>query len=106
MRDGARRAPTSYTVAVSNVPERTVRPEPGSSGATPWKAILGAAAVVYAVIILLLNTDEVEISFLFFSAQISLVFLILLSMALGAVIALFGPAYWRRRQRIKKLDQG
>lgn len=89
---------------MSNLPERTVSPEQ-DSGSPPWKAILGAGAVVYAVIILLLNTDEVEISFLFFSARISLVFLILLSMALGAVIALFGPVYWRRRQRIKKLDQ-
>lgn len=90
---------------MSNVPERTVTPEPDSSGGLPWRSILLALAVVYAVIILLLNTDEVEISFLFFSARISLVFLILLSMALGAVIALFGPAYWRRRQRIKKLDR-
>jgi uncharacterized integral membrane protein len=91
---------------VSNLPERTAKPEPTSAGPPPWKAILLAVAVVYAVIILLLNTDEVEISFLFFSANISLIFLILLSMALGAVIALFGPAYWRRRQRIKKLDPG
>lgn len=91
-------------MAVSNLPDRPVRPEPDTSTATPWKAILGAVAVVYAVLILLLNRDEVEISFLFFSAKISLIFLILLSMGLGALIALFGPVFWRRRQRIKKLD--
>lgn len=73
---------------------------------TPWKAILGGVAAVYAVIILLLNTGEVEISFLFFSANISLIFLILLSMALGALIALFGPVLWRRRQRTRRLDPG
>jgi uncharacterized integral membrane protein len=83
-----------------------VRVDDTGGGGTPWKAILGGVAAVYAVIILLLNTDQVEISFLFFSANISLIFLILLSMALGALIALFGPVLWRRRQRSRRLDQG
>lgn len=87
---------------MSNLPEGPVRPDDTSG--TSWKAVLGAVALVYAVIILLLNTGEVEIRFLFFSANISLIFLILLSMALGAVIALFGPAYWRRRERRKRLE--
>jgi hypothetical protein len=26
-------------------------------------------------------------------------------LGLGAFLALFGPAYWRRRQRLKKLDR-
>ncbi len=81
---------------MSNLPEK--RPD-AASAPTPWRAILGAVALVYAVIFLLLNTDQVSISFVFFTAETSLLFLILLSMGLGALIALFVPAYWRRRQR-------
>lgn len=86
---------------MSTLPDK----RPADEGSpTPWRMILAAAAVLYAVIFLLLNTDEVKISFVFFTATTSLLFLILLSMGLGAVIALFGPAYWRRRQRLKRLD--
>jgi uncharacterized integral membrane protein len=85
---------------VSNLPEK----RPDQTAAPPWRAILGAVAVVYAVIFLLLNTDQVSISFVFFTAETSLLFLILLSMGLGALIALFAPAYWRRRQRVKRHD--
>jgi uncharacterized integral membrane protein len=84
---------------VSNLPEK--RPD-ATSSPTPWRAILGAAAVIYAVIFLLLNTDQVSVSFVFFTATTSLLFLILLSMGLGALIALFVPAYWRRRQRLRR----
>jgi uncharacterized integral membrane protein len=81
---------------VSNLPEKAPAK---TSSPTPWRAIIGAVAVVYAVIFLLLNRDQVSISFVFFKAETSLLFLILLSMGLGALIALFAPAYWRRRRR-------
>jgi uncharacterized integral membrane protein len=71
---------------------------------TPWRGILVGIAVVYAIVFTVLNTDQVQVSFVFFKAEASLLVLILLSMGLGAVIALFGPAYWRRRQRLRKLD--
>jgi uncharacterized integral membrane protein len=83
---------------VSNLPEkRPAEPEP-----IPWRAILIAALVLYAVVFLLLNTDEVSVSFVFFTATTSLLFLILLSMGLGAAIAVFGPAFWRRRERLRR----
>lgn len=85
---------------MSNLPEKRP-PEPEG---IPWRAILIAALVVYAVVFLLLNTDEVSVSFVFFTATTSLLFLILLSMALGAAIALFGPAFWRRRERLRRSD--
>jgi uncharacterized integral membrane protein len=88
---------------MSGLPEK--RPTPADDqSATPWRAILGAFAALYAIVFVVLNTDQVEISFVFFKAETSLLVLILLSMGLGAVIALFGPAYWRRRQRMRKLD--
>jgi uncharacterized integral membrane protein len=86
---------------VSNLPDR--RPDPVEPG-IPWRSILTVVAGLYAVVFLFLNNDQVEISFVFFKAETSLFFLILLSMGLGAVLAIFGPAWWRRRQRLKKLD--
>jgi uncharacterized integral membrane protein len=87
---------------VSNLPERS--PAPDERSPTPWRAILGVAAAIYALIFLFLNTDQVQISFVFFKAETSLLVLILLSMGLGALIALFGPAYWRRRQRLRRIE--
>ena len=89
---------------MSTLPDK--RPDGLDDGApTPWRAILLALATLYAIVFVVLNTDQVAISFVFFKAETSLLVLILLSMGLGAFLALFGPAYWRRRQRLKKLDR-
>jgi uncharacterized integral membrane protein len=84
---------------VSNLPVKSTLPEKGAS----WKPIVGIIAAIYAAVLLLLNNKQVPIRFVFFTFQTSLIFLILLSMGLGALLALFGPAWWRRRQR-KKLS--
>lgn len=81
---------------MSNLPAQR-EPEPDEG--VPWKQILGVAAAIYAVIFLILNDDDVEVSFVLFTARTSLFFLILLSMALGAALALLAPAWWRRRKR-------
>ncbi len=49
----------------------------------PWKLILFAALAVYAILIVLLNRNQVEVSFVFFSARISLLVLILLCVGIG-----------------------
>lgn len=89
---------------MSTLPEK--RGDAGDGSPKPWRAILGAVATVYAIVFTVLNTDQIQISFVFFKAETSLLVLILLSMGLGAVLALFGPAYWRRRQRLRRLDVG
>ena len=65
----------------------------------PWRRIAFIAVAVYAVLFLLLNDDRVGVSFVLFTAHTSLIFLILISMGLGAALALFGPALWQRRKR-------
>ena len=50
---------------------------------TPWKLIIFGALAVYALLIVLFNRKEVEVSFVFFSAQISLLVLILLCVGIG-----------------------
>jgi uncharacterized integral membrane protein len=83
---------------VSNLPVKPAPPEKGAN----WKPIVGACAAIYAAVLLVLNNKQVPIRFVFFKFQTSLIFLILLSMGLGALLALFGPAWWRRRQRQKQ----
>ena len=57
-------------------------PAPEKRG-MPWKLILFGALAVYAVLIVLLNRKQVEVSFVFFSTRISLLVLILLCVGIG-----------------------
>ena len=50
---------------------------------TPWKLVVFAVLAVYALLIILFNREQVEVSFVFFSAEISLLVLILLCVGLG-----------------------
>ncbi len=50
---------------------------------TPWRLIVFGVVAVYAILIILFNREQVEVSFVFFSARISLLVLILLCVGLG-----------------------
>ena len=76
----------------------------GSRGSTPreqgipWRLVLFAVLAVYAVLIVVLNRKQVEVSFVFFSAEISLLVLILLCVGIGfAAGYLFDQLRDRRR---------
>ena len=67
---------------------------------TPWKLIAFAVIAVYAILIVLFNRDEVEVSFVFFSTDISLLVLIVLCVGIGfAAGYLFEQLRDRRKQR-------
>jgi len=67
---------------------------------TPWKLIAFAVIAVYAILIILFNRDEVEVSFVFFSTDISLLVLILLCVGIGfAAGYLFEQLRDRRKRR-------
>jgi uncharacterized integral membrane protein len=67
---------------------------------TPWKLIVFAALAVYAILIVVFNREQVEVSFVFFSAEISLLVLILLCVGIGfATGYLFEQLRDRRNQR-------
>jgi uncharacterized integral membrane protein len=82
-------------------------PTPGAPGPskaakqeTPWRLIAFGALAVYAILIVLFNRKQVEVSFVFFTAQISLLVLILLCVGIGfAAGYLFDQIRERRRQR-------
>ena len=66
----------------------------------PWMLVLFAALALYAVLLVILNAEQVEISFVFFSAEISLLVLILLCLGIGfAGGYLFDRVRERRKRR-------
>jgi uncharacterized integral membrane protein len=58
-------------------------PSPAPDRDTPWKLIVFAVLAVYAILIILFNREQVEVSFVFFTTEISLLVLILLCVAIG-----------------------
>ena len=67
---------------------------------TPWKLIAFGVLAVYAILIVLFNRKQVEVSFVFFSAEISLLVLILLCVGIGfAAGFLFDQLRDRRKRR-------
>ena len=59
------------------------RPPSTTKRDTPWALIIFGALAVYALLIVLLNSEEVGINFVFFSTRISMLVLILLCIGLG-----------------------
>jgi uncharacterized integral membrane protein len=74
-------------------------PTPASTDKAPtWKLVVFGALAVYALLIVLLNREEIEVSFVFFSARISLLVLIILCVGIGfAAGYLFDQIRGRRR---------
>lgn len=85
---------------MSAEPPSTSSPtDPDPNRDVPWKLVLWAALAVYAIVFLLMNSERQDVSFVFFTVRTRLIWLILLSMAIGAVLALAGPRWWRSRSR-------
>ena len=66
---------------------------------TPWKLILFGVLAVYAILIVFFNRKQVEVSFVFFSAEISLLVLILLCVGIGFATGYLFDQLRDRRKR-------
>lgn len=75
------------------------KPPSSDKSEIPWKRIAFVALVVYALLIVLFNREEVEVSFVFFSAKISLLVLILLCVGLGFAAGYLFDDLRARRKR-------
>lgn len=78
-------------------PARASAPTPEKG--TPWRLIAFAALAVYAVLIVLFNRKEVEVSFVLFTARISLLVLILLCVGIGFAAGFLFDSLRGRRKR-------
>jgi uncharacterized integral membrane protein len=65
--------------------------EGSGPGGLSWKAIILAALGIYALLLIILNSKTVSLDFVFFSHKTRVIFLVLLSMALGALITWLVP---------------
>jgi hypothetical protein len=74
------------------------RPTPPPERGTPWGTIAIGVLAVYALLIVLLNREEVDISFVFFSTKISKLVLILLCLGLGFLLGFLFDR-WRERRK-------
>jgi len=72
---------------------------PAPEKETPWRLIVFAALALYAILIVLFNRNPVEVSFVFFTAHISLLVLILLCVGIGFAA---GYLFDQLRDRRKK----
>jgi uncharacterized integral membrane protein len=80
-------------------PKESKKPWEGSGpGGLSWKAIVLGALGIYAILLIVLNSKQVSVDFVFFSTETRDIWLVLLSMALGALIVWLFPR-WRRRRR-------
>lgn len=73
-------------------------PSTASEKDTPWALIAIACLAAYALLIVLFNREEVQISFVFFSARISKLVLILLCLGIGFAGGFLFDR-WRDRRR-------
>lgn len=74
-------------------------PPPSPEKDTPWKLIVFGVLAVYALLIIFLNRKQVEVSFVFFSAEISLLVLILLCVGIGFAAGYLFEQLRGRRKR-------
>lgn len=67
----------------------------------PWSLIVFGVLALYAILIVLLNREEVDIDFVFFSGRISKLVLILLCLGIGFVAG-FMFDRWRAGRRSRR----
>jgi uncharacterized integral membrane protein len=65
-----------------------------------WKAIILAGLAIYVLLLIILNRKTVSLDFVFFNQETRVIFLILLSLALGGVITWLAPRILRRRREM------
>ena len=68
------------------------------------KLIVFGVLAVYAVLIVLFNRKQVDVSFVFFSAQISLLVLILLCLGIGFAVGYLFDQIRARRKRAASVE--
>lgn len=67
---------------------------------TPWVQITAVGLVaLYALLFIVLNTNRAKVSFVFGTTRVSVIWVILLSLAVGFVLGVLGTRLNRRRKR-------
>jgi uncharacterized integral membrane protein len=65
-----------------------------------WIGLIGLGLLIlYVVAFIARNDDEVDLDFVFFTARVGLIWLLLLGFALGLAVGLVASQLYRRRRR-------
>jgi uncharacterized integral membrane protein len=80
-------------------PEEAQVTQPPAERRVFSRLVILLAVVAYAVAFVLENRKQVNVHFVFVTARVSLIWLILLSLALGVVAGRLLPQLYRRRRR-------
>ena len=80
-------------------------PQPDERGGLNWKVILLAALALYALLLIILNRKTVSVDFVVVSEKTRVVWLVLLSIALGMLIMWLVPRLRRRRKKRSKSSE-
>jgi len=73
-------------------------PTPEKRGTSTWALVLFAALAIYALLLIFLNKDDVDVSFVFFTAEISLLVLIVLCLGIGFAAGYLADRIRERRK--------
>ena len=73
-------------------------PTPEKRGTSTWALVLFAALAVYALLLIILNDDKVDVSFVCFTAEISLLVLIVLCLGIGFAAGYLADRIRERRK--------
>jgi uncharacterized integral membrane protein len=74
--------------------------EPAKRERPPWIHLTAIGLVgLYALLFIILNTHRAKVSFVFGTTRISVIWVILLSLAVGVVLGALGSRLNRRRKR-------
>ncbi len=84
-------------------PTAQTGPEPGAGapakGGIPWRLVALGAVAVYGLLLVILNAEQVDVSFVFFSTRASLVVVLLVALGIGFLAGfLFDTARDRRKR--------
>ena len=81
-------------------------PSPSSPATTPgrdkgvsWRLIALGAVALYALLLVVLNTEQVHVEFVFWDAEASLVVVLLLALAIGFLAGFLFDTLRDRRKR-------
>ncbi|HLB04428.1 MAG TPA: lipopolysaccharide assembly protein LapA domain-containing protein [Gaiellaceae bacterium] len=73
--------------------------QPTAKRDIPWSLVGLAAVALYALLLVFLNDEQVDVHFVFFTAEISKLVLILLCLGLGFAGGFFFDRWRHRRKR-------
>ena len=86
----------------SSAPSPQAKPKTGRSSGSNVKLLVIGIVALFAILFIVLNTHSAKVNLVFGSTNISVIWVILLSIALGFALGMLFPSLRRRRRSQKR----